>query len=147
MTTESKNRNLVYQVLADLRLVISCQNKSFPTDAEWDSWLTAVANLEQKTKVFRLLVTTDGGHPTKAQLERLRARNRSNPPTSIVSSSLAFRFMASALTFINPTIRAFSPSEFEKALDHISVMHGDRERAKAVAENLHWQLAVPSSTN
>jgi len=147
MATESKSRNLVYQVLADRRLVISCQNRSFPSDAEWDSWLAAVSNLEQKTKEFRLLVTTDGGHPTKAQLERLRAKNGSNPPTAIVSSSLAFRFMASAMTFINPKIRCFSPSEFEKALDHISITQSDREHAKEVAENLRRQLTVPSSTD
>ncbi len=84
-------------------------------------------------------------HPTKAQLERLRAKNSNDPPTAIVSSSLAFRFMASALTFINPTIRCFSPSEFEKALDHISVMRGDRARAKATVENLRQQLAISSS--
>ena len=141
----SENRNLVYQVLADTRLVISCQNKSFPTDAEWDSWLAATTNLQYQTNEFRLLVVTEGGHPTKAQLERLRAVNRTNPPTAIVSPSLAYRFMAAALTFINPTIRCYSPAEREQAFDHIGLAHAERDRANAVIASLRRQLTARPS--
>ncbi len=139
---KSESRNLVYEVLTDTRLVISCQNKSFPSDAEWDSWLTATRNLEHKTSDFRLLVVTEGGHPTKAQMERLRAANRTNPRTAILSPSLAYRFMASALTFVNPAIRCYSPAECEKAFDHIGLVLAERNRAQAVIERLQGQLTA-----
>ena len=137
---EAGSCNLVYEVLADVRLVISCQNKDFPTDSEWDSWLGAVMNLEHKVTTFRLLVLTDGGHPTKAQMERLRAKNRNNPRTSIISPSRGYRFMASALTFINPTIRCFSPEDSEKAFNHIVLAPNDRERATRIIDSLQRRL-------
>jgi hypothetical protein len=142
---EVGNCNLVYEVLADVRLVISCQNKEFPSDAEWDSWLGATMNLEHKVETFQLLVLTDGGHPTKAQIERMRAKNRSNPRTAIISPSRGYRFMGSALTFINPTIRCFSLEDSEKAFDHIGLARGDRERATRTIESLQLRLTRRSS--
>ena len=145
LSMESGGRNLVYEVLPQARLIISCQNKHFPTDTEWDSWISAGKDLELQTQDFRLLVVSEGGHPTKPQLDRLRAVNRSNPPTAIISASMAYRFMAAALTFINPKVRCYSPAEREKAFEHIGLSRADGERANAVIGNLRQQLAVHSS--
>lgn len=136
----------MYEVLTDLRLVISCQNENFPTDADWDSWLTAATNLQHKVESFRLLVFSEGGHPTKAQIERLREKNRANPRTAIISPSRSYRFMASALTFINPTIRCFSPADSDKAFDHVGLARSERERAKLTIESLRRQLTDQSSS-
>ena len=136
--------NLVFEVLADLRHVISCQNKEFPTDIEWDGWLVAVASLQHKVESLRLLVFTDGGHPTKVQLERLREKNRTNPRTAIISPSRGYRFMASALTFVNPTIRCFSPANCDEAFDHVRLAGGDRELANLTVERLQRQLTRES---
>lgn len=136
------NRNLAHEALADLRLLISCQNANFPSDAEWDNWLSTARNLHHQVGAFRLLVVTPGGHPTKAQLERLRATNRdTNPTTAIISSSRAYRFMASALTFINPSLRCFSTIETEKAFDYLALTQGERERVSEVIERLNRQLS------
>jgi hypothetical protein len=136
----AKGRTLVYEVIADLRLVVSCQPKGLPTDAEWNRWLTAVEGLQSQYKQIRLLVASDGGHPTHAQSERLRARNNTNPLTAIVSSSRSLRFLNSALTFINPRIRCFSPSELANALEHLGVAYADQERVRMAIEELQRQL-------
>ena len=141
------NHNLIYEALTDVQRLISYQNANFPSDEEWDSWLSAASSLHHQKKVFRLLVVTAGGHPTKSQLERLRATNREvNPPTAIISTSRAFRFMAAALTFINPTIRCFSPAHSDKAFAHLTLTERDRGCARDVIERLNRRLSGnPSS--
>ncbi len=133
-------RTLVYEVLNDARLVVSCQPSALPTDAEWNRWLMAVADLQRKHREIRLLVVSDGGHPTRTQIERLRTQNDTNPLTAIVSSSRAYRFMASALTFINPKIRCFAPSEITKAFGHLDLASSEYEPARKAIEGLRRQL-------
>lgn len=133
--------NLSYEVLPSLRLVISCQNREFPTDGEWDNWLAAATQLRQQSNDFRLLVMTEGGHPSRTQLERLRQTNGGcNPLTSIVSPSLGYRFMAAALTFINPKIRCFALDEVDKAFQHVGMTPVDRTRVRLVVDKLSQQL-------
>jgi hypothetical protein len=54
--------------------------------------------------------------------------------------------MASALTFINPTIRCFSPADCQKAYDHISLALVERERANRVTDKLQRRLTDRLST-
>jgi hypothetical protein len=134
--------DLVFETLVEARLVVSCQTKWNPSDAEWDRWLSAVRHLEHQVSALRLLVVTAGGHPTKPQIERLRAVNKKNPPTAIVSSSLALRFMGSALTFVNPTIRCFPPSSFDAAFDHLGLLPAERQQAQAAIQQLQNKLGA-----
>ena len=136
--------DLVFESIADARLVVSCQTKFNPSDPEWDRWLMAVGNLEHQVQSVRLLVVTEGGHPTKQQLERLRAKNKKNPPTAIVSSSLALRFMGAALTFVNPKIRCFSPPQLEKAYEHLGLEPLERQQARSAVERLQRALGILS---
>lgn len=137
--------NLVHETISGLSLVISCQGKDFPTDREWDAWLAAVERLQYQVKEVRLLALTDGGHPTKNQMERLRVKNRTNPLTALVSPSYAYRFMASALSFINPAIRCFSPADIQEAFEHIGLARDERERVLQTIERLQGQLTRGSS--
>lgn len=132
--------DLVFEANVEARLVVSCQSKFNPSDAEWDRWMMAVGNLEHQVQSLRLLVVTEGGHPTKQQLERLRAVNKKNPPTAIVSSSMALRFMGAALSFVNPTIRCFAPGQLEKAFDHLGLLPMDRQQARLAMERLQREL-------
>lgn len=135
--------DLVFAALTEARLLVSCQSKFNPSDQEWDRWLEAAWTLERRVENIRLLVVTEGGHPTKPQIERLRAANKSNPPTAIVSPSLALRFLGSALTFVNPTIRCFSPAELEQALGHLGVGPIEGKQVEPTLERLRQQLARP----
>jgi hypothetical protein len=104
--------------------------------------MLGVGNLEHQVQSLRLLVMTEGGHPTKQQLERLRAVNKKNPPTSIVSSSMALRFMGAALSFVNPTIRCFAPAQLEKAFDHLGLLPLERQQARQAVERLQRELGI-----
>lgn len=134
--------HLVFEALPEARVLVSCQTKFNPSDLEWDSWLNEAINLDRRVGEFRLVVVSDGGHPTKSQVERLKATNRKNPLTAIVSPSLALRFMGAALTFVNPTIRCFPPSEFESAFDHIRLGRSEREPVLAAVARLQATLGA-----
>ena len=128
-------------------MIVSCQTRFNPSDLEWDRWMTAASVLARQVGDFRLLVVTDGGHPTRTQLERLkRLKDRKEPPTAIVSSSVALRFMGAALTFVNSTIRCFAPAQLDDAFEHIGLVPADRSLARASIERLRRELAALSAT-
>jgi hypothetical protein len=138
---------LVFEGVSELRLLVSCQSRFNPSDLEWDRWLKAAADLDRTGSDFRILVVTEGGHPTKAQVERLKAANKKNPKTAIVSPSLALRFMGGALTFVNPTIRCFAPAEMDGALEHLGISRLERATVLAAVERLRSALAAASESH
>lgn len=145
----ASGRNLVFEVLTEARLIVSYQTEGVPTDREWDNWLTSTANLMYGLHSCRLLVLSERGHPTGAQVERLRhtgkrlrENGRGYPPTAIISSSSALRLFVNALMCINPKIRCFSPADRERAFDHLSLLRDERDRAVVVIDRLRRQLAL-----
>jgi hypothetical protein len=144
---DSGGRNLVFDVLTEARLIVSCQSGGVPTDREWDNWLTATANLMHQFGMCRLLVLSERGHPTGAQVERLRqtgkrlrASGHGYPPTSIISPSGALRIFVNALMCINPSIRCYSPEDRERAFDHLGLLRSERDRAVLAVDRLHRKL-------
>lgn len=133
---------LVFEIVAEARLLVSAQKKTHPSDEEWDRWLAAARELESQAGRMRLLVVTEGGYPTKAQLDRLLAANTSNPPTAIVSPSLALRCFGSALGFINPAIRCYPPTKLEKALEHLGLSPSEQGLAIASVRRVERLLAA-----
>jgi hypothetical protein len=113
--------NLVFETLDEYHLLLSYQTTTNPTDAEWDAWMAAADALKKAYSDFRLLVFTDGGCPNKRQLDRLTSTRKGMPRAAIVASSAALRFAASLVTFFNPKIRCFPPTQLERALVHIGL--------------------------
>ena len=139
----------MFEVLAEARLIVSCQTRFNPSDLEWDRWMMAASVLARQVGDFKLLVVTDGGHPTRAQLERLKRqkeqKDHKEPPTAIVSSSVALRFMGAALTFVNSTIRCFAPAQLDQAFEHIRLAPADRNLARTSIERLRREMLALSA--
>lgn len=134
---------LVFEIVREARLLVSGQKKTYPSDEEWDRWLAAARQLEAEVPGrMRILVVTEGGHPTKAQLDRLLQANTSNPPTAIVSPSLALRCFGSALGFINPAIRCYPPTKLERALEHLGLVPSEYNLAIASVRRIERLLAA-----
>ncbi len=131
---------MVFRVLPELRLIISHQNRAQPSDVEWERWFRAAEAMDRDTRGFRLLVFTEGGHPSRAQLDQIRVSNRGDPVTAIVSPSLALRVFGSALTFLNPSIRCFTPEQMSEACKHLGLHAGFADRANAVIVALRRQM-------
>lgn len=148
---ESSTRNLVFETIESLRLIVSCQSRQAPADVEWDAWLAAVKTLARTQGEFRLLVLTDGGRPTREQRDRLAqakqltekkdGRSQSEPRTALVSSAAGERFVVSALVFMNPAIRCFAPSDIQEAYEHVGLSRPEWPLADAAVARLRTELA------
>lgn len=151
--SEPSSRNLVFETVESLRLVVSCQSDEAPSDAEWDAWLAAVRKLHGAVHEFRLLVLTEGGRPTRDQQRRLQETKRatdramgtprSEPRTALVSPAAGDRFVVSVLVFMNPAIRCFSPARLDDAYAHLGLAGPERASADAAIARLRPQLAKP----
>lgn len=152
---EGSSVNLVFETLEGLRLLVSYQNAQPPTDVEWDAWLAATDALWEKGSQFRMLVVSEGGHPSKAQIarvettkrqqERIGGKERSEPVTAILSSSVAMRFVVSGVTLFNPRIRCYPLAARNAAYMHLSLSAAEASAAEAAIERLRMRLrAAPT---
>jgi hypothetical protein len=102
------------------RLFVVVYGTANPTDAEWTEYLQLV----DRHGVDRTmqLIFTDGGQPSVEQRLALRELLRGRTvPVAVVSDSLRARGTATALSWFNIKIRAFSPSALPDALAYLEI--------------------------
>lgn len=132
--------NLVFTAIPETQLLVSCQTRFHPSNVEWGRWSVATEELRESTGGLRLLIVTEGGHPTKEQIDSVHFSLRPNPLTAIVSPSQALRSFAGALTFLNPKIRCFEPSNMEEAYRYLELNPTFAHRADMVVAQLRIRL-------
>ncbi len=101
--------------------------------------------LRQKSHgASRFLVSTEGGHPTRSQMEKLKraleGRNRGSLLTAIISPSAALRFVTSALAFVNPGLRCYAPAHHDKAFAYLGLTGAEEKKAEATLERLRARV-------
>jgi hypothetical protein len=124
-------RNLAIQVID--RLFIVAYGATSPTDEEWSDYL----GLVQRHGIDRTqhIIFTEGGAPTSAQRRRVAALLDGRAvPVAVLSASARVRAMVTALSWLNPRIKAFPPSALPEALDFLDV---PASRADLIAGALH----------
>lgn len=115
-----------------------------PSDGEWSAM---VEELSQKSAQVRsVFVYTAGGAPTARQRKELGemwAKQGNNPPAVVVMRGFLLAVITALNWFLKNPIRAFPPSDFERAID--CVVRGQEERAELLLylERTCTQLRVP----
>jgi hypothetical protein len=147
---DGSSNNLVFETLEQVRLLVIYQTAKSPTDAEWDAWLHAAAALQTKIGEFRLLVFSEGGHPSRKQIarvelvkrrmERTGGKKRSEPNTAVVSPSVPMRFVVSAMNLFNPKIRCYSPLDLQDAYEHLGLTPAESSVAEAALGQLRARI-------
>lgn len=102
---------------------------------------------------LRSLVLTDGGAPNAAQraqlmLEVFEGNVKSAVVTTVLNNRLK-RGIATAISWINPSFRAYSPEQFEVALSYLdlavhkaALLAGFQELQKKLPKNKTLELAT-----
>jgi hypothetical protein len=117
-----------------------------PTTAEWQHVIDIYRN-HPNVEVVRVLVYTEGGSPTAAQRADLTtAVSNRKMQVAVVTASVLARAAGTAIAWLIPGLRIFSPSDFEKALDHNSVTGGDRRIIRDTVEQLRRDLTTTSAS-
>jgi hypothetical protein len=90
------------------------------TDPEKQECLDALKGVDLDT--VRALVYTKGGGPTAAQRKALQdAYGGRTVPTAILCEGPLVRGMVTAMSWFNPSIRAFPTTEIDSALKYLEV--------------------------
>jgi hypothetical protein len=140
-TEASSLPSLEFEFLAGLHLMILHQLEKSATDAEWDTYLAALAG-PSKANRLRCIVITDGASPTRAQRERMVATVEGKPTrVAVISPATAVRFVVSVLALVNRDIRSFSPKEYDAAFSHVGLAPTEYASVKVAIERVHQRLA------
>lgn len=91
-----------------------------PTDEEWEAYLKYY--LANERQCARTLVVTQGGGPSAKQRGDTAKVIQSSPTrVAIVSTSTLVRGIATALSWFNKRVQAFSGNEMDAALKYLEV--------------------------
>jgi hypothetical protein len=133
--------NLAFEAMPDLHLMITCQDVNNPTEAEWDAYLLGLKSLMALQHPFRILVVTEGGHPSRKQQQAGIATTEAvRMKIAIVSPAPGLRFVVAMIALINPDTKCFLPSQRSAAFSHIKLAPGDVSRVLAIIARLQQTL-------
>jgi hypothetical protein len=114
-------------------MIVSCENKETPTDAEWDDFLSVLVANRSSFPTLKILVLTEGGGPTTTQRKRLEtALGGQTVRVAVVTDSIKVRFIVSSVALLNRHISTFSRAEFERACEYLELHSSEQRLAKQV---------------
>ncbi|NLE86370.1 MAG: hypothetical protein GX607_08220 [Myxococcales bacterium] len=123
-------------------LVVYRQTNRPLSDQEWGAFLNVLTSGDG-IQNLRVLVVTDGAGPNSDQRRRLKETlGNSKPKASIVTDSVATRFVVSSIAFITPNIRAFTKNEMNEAYEHLGLDPVTRKLAERTLSELSESLGV-----
>jgi hypothetical protein len=116
-------------------LLIMAHTKKNPDAATWTAMCRSFVSGATKDGEIRCIIFTDGGGPSGAQREEMANLSRGMKYRAcVVSSAPVVRFIVSSLTFINPAIKSFLPSEWQRGLDHLGFRPADVRKVEIAVE-------------
>jgi hypothetical protein len=116
-------------------LLIMAHTKQKPDAATWTAMCRTFAAGAGTAGELRCIVFTDGGGPTGAQREEMAGITRGMKYRAcVVSGAPVVRFIVSSLAFINPSIKSFLPSEWQRGLDHLGFRPAELSKVEQAVE-------------
>jgi arginyl-tRNA--protein-N-Asp/Glu arginylyltransferase len=135
-------RSAAYTIYQKLLLVM--HTKENPSDAEWADYCAFTAkNLPHFTST---IIVTEGGAPNtmqRGQLNDLLEANNFKQKVAVVTISRLARGIVTALSWYNPNIKAFSPTQIPAALDHVEFPRAHHEGVMKEIRALRQKLQLP----
>jgi hypothetical protein len=100
-------------------------NANPPRDSEWHGYVAAIKGAVAEStgkQELRFLVLTDGGGPNATQRSASTENDLvKNTRTALVTGSLLARGIATAYSWFDVRIRAFSPTDISRALEFLEL--------------------------
>lgn len=126
-------------------LMIAVHTTRAPSAAEWRQYIGTIREIDPDK--LRTLVFTDGGAPTSTQRKEVTAALGGRASRgAIVSASLMVRGAVTALSWFNPLIRAFPPSDVGGALQYLGVPAEEVPLVLAEVDRLRKALGEDSKS-
>jgi hypothetical protein len=137
MLNSLRTSSIASEVVGDHVVVVHAVDA--PTDEEWRQNVALQTSLPPDRA--RVLVWTDGGAPNAKQRALLNAALKGGQPlTAVLTPSKAGQAVGVAISWFNPRLRIFAPTEIELALDHLNILGSDRWVLKDTLARLRQEL-------
>lgn len=120
-------------------VVVFVHGSVAPSDPEWESVLDYYRQVPDSSRL-RALVYTDGGAPDAKQRARLVELSHTKARIAVLTASAFARAAGIAVSWFNPHLRLFKPSEVERALDHLEVTPEERVELRRILAELKREL-------
>jgi hypothetical protein len=131
-------RNMAFAWVGNL--IIAVHGEHPPSDAEWKHYVASMKS-NPNLGMAKSLAITDGGAPTPAQRREVNEIIGNRPGlTAVLSASAAVRGVVTALSWFNPHIKAFSPSDKDGAFRHLQLSANEITEAVRTIELLRLEL-------
>ncbi|MFT3775497.1 MAG: hypothetical protein QM820_59880 [Minicystis sp.] len=123
--------------------IVMLMGRNNPSDAEWDTYLSAIAAGIAAGMPARALVISNGGAPTPAQRARLE---KATTPISgqlkaaIVTGSTFVRGVLNAMALVNRGYRAFPPDKLDEAFAYLDIRPANAGELRAAVAQLRANL-------
>lgn len=138
--------DLAFEYLTELHLMVSCMGRTAASDADWNTYLDAMRSVLQGDSLFRALVVTDGGYPTRSQQGRMTAFvGKRTPCVAVISSSTAMRFVVSILALLNSKVSCFDPSQRHQAYSYLGLSPSQNATVDAAVERQRLVLSAAAN--
>jgi hypothetical protein len=120
-------------------VVVFVHGSRAPTDSEWDVVLDYYRQAPDASRL-RALVYTEGGAPDAKQRARLVEFSHATARIAVLTASALARAAGIAISWFNPQLRLFKPSEVERALDHLEATTGERVELRRTLAELQGEI-------
>jgi hypothetical protein len=111
------------------------------TAEEWTRYVLALEALGREHRQVTLLVVADAAGPTSPQRDELARHAPKGIRTSVVTTSTIARSIVSLLGWLDPNIRAFSPTAIDAALNYLAVRPDERPSILRQVASMRVQLS------
>lgn len=122
-------------------IIVAVHNSSAPTAEDWDDWARYCEQALKQTRgdlsSMCNLVVTDGGAPNAEQRTRITqilADGYTQPRVAVVNDSAVVRLAVRAFSMFNRDTKAFAPTQFADAIEHVRWHRGDLPKLLEVIE-------------
>jgi hypothetical protein len=132
--------NMAVTSIANIGIAVFTANP--PSNEEWEHMLDVMRKADYTR--FRGISFSDGGAPTTTQRKKMHevTGGRSVPSVVITASSFT-RAVVTAMSWFNPSIRAYSPEQLDEALHHLNVGAAEFGLIKLEVRKLAAKLGPP----
>jgi len=101
-------------------LGVSVFTEKNPSDAEWSEMLDVVRKADLSK--FRGISFSDGGAPNSAQRKMMNELIKGHSvPSVVITASTVVRGIVTAMSWFNPSMKAYAPDQLDDALRHLNV--------------------------
>jgi hypothetical protein len=135
---DARPTGMTFELMQPEQILVSYQGTDVLPE-EWESYLALLSTLTG-LESLRFVIFADGSPPSAAHQKRIASLVRGHSwPVALISSSTALRFVVSAFSLVNRSIRYFTPDHIPDALRHIGCSAEEATKVDRLLQRMRSQ--------